>query len=93
MLHKILIKMGFTQSWADKCLYILHNGDTIILLIVNVDDIKFSGNNERTIQVIIDEFRKRFTIRLYEEDSKFLGISIHETDIYVKLHHQIHIQR
>lgn len=71
MLHKIILSIGFTQSWADRCLYIFQSGQTLISLTVYVDEIKLSGKNDQQIQVIINEFKKLSTIRLDEEDSKF----------------------
>lgn len=74
MWQKILIKIGFTQSWADRWLYILQSGDKLVLLIVYVDEIKISENNDAMVQRIINEFQKRLTIRIDVEDSKFSGI-------------------
>ena len=41
--HVYLLEIGFVQSTADPCLYILNAGEVILL--VYVDDILFTGNS------------------------------------------------
>lgn len=47
--------MGLTKYWTDSCLYIFQNGEKLIVLVVYVDYIKMSEDNEKQVQMIIDE--------------------------------------
>ena len=70
----LLEETGFVQSPADPCLYILNEGE--VLLLVYVDDILFSGHDENRVTTIIEQLKKRFdTVDL--GDARFLlGMTI-----------------
>ena len=70
----LLEEIGFVQSPADPCLYILNEGE--VLLLVYVDDIFFSGHDENKVTTIIEQLKERFdTVDL--GDARFLlGMAI-----------------
>ena len=45
-LHKSLLEMGFTHCTADPGTYYKITGDTIIILLIYVDDVLFMGSNK-----------------------------------------------
>ena len=49
--HRFLLELGFAPSTADPCLYVLHEGEVILL--VYVDDILLTGTNEELVSTII----------------------------------------
>ena len=93
VVNEFLISIRFKRSYADKFLYIFSEQGTVNILIVYVDDIKYAGNDENEVQSIIEKFSERFEIRVDEEDSKFLGMTVFETEDFVKLHHHNYIQQ
>ena len=54
----LLEEIGFVQSPADPCLYILNEGE--VLLLVYVDDILFSGHDEKKVTTIIEQLKEWF---------------------------------
>ena len=56
--HVYLVDIGFVQSTADSCLYILNAGEVMIL--VYVDDILFAGTDEDQVSTTIDQLEERF---------------------------------
>ena len=69
-----LLEIGFVQSTADPCLYILNAGKVILL--VYVDDILFTGTDEDQVSTTIEQLKERFdTVDL--GDARFLlGMAI-----------------
>ncbi|CAB1111421.1 unnamed protein product [Ectocarpus sp. CCAP 1310/34] len=57
-LHDFLLKIGFVESTAEPCLYILDDGD--VLLLVYVDDILLTGEGENKVLSIVDQLNERF---------------------------------
>ncbi|CAB1110066.1 unnamed protein product [Ectocarpus sp. CCAP 1310/34] len=62
--HDFLLEIGFVQSTADPCLYILNAGG--VLLLVYVDDILLSGSDEAQVMRVVEQLKERF-------DTVFLG--------------------
>ncbi len=62
--HDFLLGIGFVQSTADPCLYILNAGG--VLLLVYVDDILLSGSDEAQVMRVVEQLKERF-------DTVFLG--------------------
>ncbi|CAB1118547.1 unnamed protein product [Ectocarpus sp. CCAP 1310/34] len=57
-LHDFLLNIGFVESTAEPCLYILDDGD--VLLLVYVDDILLTGEGENKVLSIVDQLNERF---------------------------------
>jgi Reverse transcriptase (RNA-dependent DNA polymerase) len=52
---KILISIGFTQSYAEPCLFVKKTGNDIVLMVVHVDDCYIVGNKgalDKTVELI-----------------------------------------
>ena len=74
MLHAFLTTQDFNQSQSDHCLYTKHDGKSIIIVIVWVDDIIVSSNDNDLIINVKDSFKKRFRMKDLGQISYFLGI-------------------
>lgn len=74
---QILIKLGFTQSASDACLFSkqLESGDWIYLLIY-VDDIIVVCKNNRQFAMLERDLRSELEISSLGEVSHFLGIKV-----------------
>lgn len=72
--HVYLLEIGFVQSTADPCLYILNAGEVILL--VYVDDILFTGTENNQVSTIIEQLQESFdTVDL--GDARFiLGMAL-----------------
>ena len=92
-LEKFLTSNNFTISWADPSLFMHWNSGLVVLVIIYVDDIMITGNDEPFMKEFISTLKKTFMVRDCQGTGKFLGISIEEKDGFVKLHHDGMIQR
>ncbi|GJZ05521.1 retrovirus-related pol polyprotein from transposon TNT 1-94 [Tanacetum coccineum] len=75
-LSKALFDLGFKGSKADPSLFIYSRGDTLLYILVYVDDIVVTGNNKGTIDNMICHFGSAFTLKDLGPLNYFLGIKI-----------------
>ncbi|GKB00183.1 putative RNA-directed DNA polymerase [Tanacetum coccineum] len=75
-LSKALIDLGFKGSKTDPSLFIYSRGDTLLYILVYVDDIIVTGNNKGTIDNIICQLRSAFALKDLGSLNYFLGIEI-----------------
>ncbi|KAH9667846.1 hypothetical protein KPL70_021200 [Citrus sinensis] len=71
-----LLELGFTSCKVDHSLFIFHANDTLIFLLVYVNDVIITGNNPDRIQSIISHFSNRFVLKYLGLLSYFLEIEI-----------------
>lgn len=77
---KFLKKLGLKQSEYDRCLYTKINGTTRIYLLLYVDDIIITSNNENEMNILIKTLEKEFKINDLGKLHYFLGIGIKQTE-------------
>ncbi|PKU87515.1 Retrovirus-related Pol polyprotein from transposon TNT 1-94 [Dendrobium catenatum] len=78
-----LFKLGFVPSKADPSLLILHKGNTTLFLLVYVDDILLTGNDEGAISSFLQQLNSTFALKHLGPAHHFLGIRIqHKQDKY-----------
>ncbi|GJV04766.1 putative RNA-directed DNA polymerase [Tanacetum coccineum] len=82
-LSKALFDLGFKGSKTDPSLFIYSRGDTLLYILVYVDDIIVTGNNKGTIDNIICQLGSAFALKDLGPLNYFLGIEIvpHVSDI------------
>lgn len=68
--------LKFTNSAYEPCLYIKHDGNSIILIVLYVDDLLIAGNDRSMMNKVKDEFKKRFKMKDLGVANEFLGIRI-----------------
>jgi transposase InsO family protein len=73
-LRQLLLKLGFTQTRLDPCLYLDPQGQ--ILIAVYVDDILFAGANKQRIYEVYQLLALDLDIKMLGEVDTFLGIQI-----------------
>lgn len=66
--------LGFVESKADYSLFTYHHNDVIIILLVYVDDILLTGNNEIHLQSFITKLDTEFSMKDLGHLHHFLGI-------------------
>ena len=78
-LRSYLLTVGFLNSTADTSLFTYHRGSDIIYVLVYVDDMVITGNNNRVIDAFIAAISTRFSLKDLGELSYFLGIEATRT--------------
>lgn len=52
---KFLLTVGFEPSYADSSLFIKHDGKSVVVLLLYVDDIILTGDSDLTVQYVIQK--------------------------------------
>ncbi|GKB49869.1 ribonuclease H-like domain-containing protein [Tanacetum coccineum] len=86
-LTQVLRENGFIRSKSDVSLYTKTKDDTFIVLLVYVDDIIITGNNETKIYNFKEYLSSKFKIKDLDKLKYFLGIEVLETDNGLCLNH------
>ncbi|PKU75693.1 Retrovirus-related Pol polyprotein from transposon TNT 1-94 [Dendrobium catenatum] len=73
---KHLIQLGFQYSTADPSLLTFKRDSTLIFLLVYVDDILVTGNNEVLLSDILSKLHSKFNMKNLGLAHHFLGIKI-----------------
>ncbi|KAI3799323.1 hypothetical protein L1987_34616 [Smallanthus sonchifolius] len=79
----VLSQLGFCGSKTDPSLFILNSGGTLVYILVYVDDIIITGNNNSAINGIINCLSSIFPLKDLGQLHYFLGIEVvhHQKDI------------
>ena len=62
-LYGALVECGCVQSQVDKSLYILRESDSVLFMIVHVNDILAAGNDLVLIDQVMNRVRSRFDLK------------------------------
>ncbi|XP_019087653.1 PREDICTED: uncharacterized protein LOC109127439 [Camelina sativa] len=81
-----LLEFGFNCSTADPSLFVLHQGDKIIVLLLYVDDILLTDNNQSLLDQLLQSLNTRFSMKDLGPPRYFLGVQIESTDDGLFLH-------
>ena len=74
-----LLHSGFTNSLADASLFIYNETGTLIYLLVYVDDIIITGNNNTVVNTVIQSLSTRLSLKDLGFLFYFLGIEVSRT--------------
>lgn len=80
-----LLSSGFTNSFADPSLFILKRHSILVYLLVYVNDIIITGNDQILIQQTLNSLATRFSVKDLEDLNYFLGIKAHRTQFGLHL--------
>lgn len=75
-LRTYLLCLGFANSVADASLFIFNSQGTKFFLLVYVDDIIVTGNNQGILQDVITKLATRFSLKDLGDLSYFLGVEV-----------------
>ncbi|CAA7029021.1 unnamed protein product [Microthlaspi erraticum] len=91
-LKSYLLSVGFLNSIADTFLFILRRGASCVYMLVYVDDILITGNDNRLLQQTLDALAQRFSVKDPENLHYFLGIEARRTSKGLHLNQKKYIQ-
>ncbi|PKU72791.1 putative mitochondrial protein [Dendrobium catenatum] len=74
-----LLKLGFQHSQADPSLLTLNRDRTRLYLLVYVDDILLTGNDECAMTALVNQLQSQFTMTNLGTANHFLGLKIEHT--------------
>jgi hypothetical protein len=75
-LRGFLFNKGFDMGKVDKTLFLLRQGDDILIVQVYVDDIVFGGSSHSSIVKFAEDMSKEFAMSIMGELQFFLGLQI-----------------
>jgi hypothetical protein len=70
---------GFKPTLADKCMYIKHDVDGLLILSIHVDDLLLTSPSARARREFEDWLSKQFQINIQRDNVSYLGMSITRT--------------
>ncbi|XP_021811484.1 uncharacterized protein LOC110754690 [Prunus avium] len=73
---QFLPSLGFKASHADPSLFVLKEADSLVFLLLYVDDIIITGSHSTVIQMVIDQLSKEFDMKHLGALHYFLGLQI-----------------
>ncbi|RVW40980.1 Retrovirus-related Pol polyprotein from transposon RE1 [Vitis vinifera] len=79
-LHKFLIALGFHNSHADTSLFVLNTGGNLLYLLVYVDDIILTGNDDTMVHKFMQLLAHQFYLKDLGHLSYFLSVEVIPTD-------------
>jgi hypothetical protein len=75
-LRGFLFSKGLELGKVDKTLFLLRQGDDILIVQVYVDDIVFGGSSHSLVEMFAEDMSKEFKMSMMEELQFFLGLQI-----------------
>jgi histone deacetylase 1/2 len=75
-LRNFLHASGFSNSLADTSLFVFHQQSHLLYLLVYVDDIIVTGDNEHAVNQFIQRLAARFSLKDLGSLQYFLGVEI-----------------
>jgi hypothetical protein len=89
-----LLEMGFKQTKADDCLFILSKGVMKVYLVLYVDDMVFVHNNGKLMNYVYDQLTEKYNFSSRGPLEHYLGLSVHhEKDGSITLSQTDYIDR
>lgn len=80
LLHSFFLYIDFTEYRADQSLYISSLNDSLVILLVYVDEINVKGSGKRSIDMMIQKFGSKFTVRVMADAKQFIGMFIENNE-------------
>ena len=76
-LQKVLMGIGFSQSLADPCLFMLKRNNEVVYITVWVDDLFCEGHKD-LLEYSLSELAKHFKLKIEENTNDYLSCEIIE---------------
>ena len=89
-IHSYILEMGFEQTSADLCVYVLEHSGTRMMIGIHVDDFLVAATQVQ-IKWFVGELGKRFSCK-YSPATLCLGIAIHQSPTGITLGQQHYVE-
>jgi transposase InsO family protein len=76
LINTWLLEFGFVRSATDPCVYVLHRADSILVLVLYVDDMLYGSNDKLLMHAFKTAIAKRFRISHEGPVAWLLGMDI-----------------
>ena len=93
VLHCFLIDNSFKQSLIDHCVYTRFQENDRVIIIVFVDDILISANNEIVMHEVKNTFSNKFKMKDLGKLSYFLGMNFEIGNDYISMSQENYISK
>lgn len=80
-----LVSFGFKPSQYDPSLFVFNSKETILILLVYVNDIIITGSNSCALMNLITTLQTKFALKDLRPLHYFLGIEVSQTEIRLHL--------
>jgi hypothetical protein len=92
-LRGFLFSKGFEMGNIDKTLFLLRQGDDILIVQVYADDIVFGGSSHSLVVTFAEDMSKEFEMSMMGELQFSLGLQIKQVKEETFVHEGLHIGR
>ncbi|KAK2979349.1 hypothetical protein RJ640_000686 [Escallonia rubra] len=75
-LKQFLVTYGFQKSHSESSLFIIHHSSVVLYLMVYVDNIILTGNNQTALSSVIAALSHRFSLKDLGHLNYFLGVEM-----------------
>ena len=69
-------ELGFLATPADHCVFSAEKGDTIVIIVLYVDDLLITGNQDSALNTVKGQISSRFKMKDLGEVSNLLGMNV-----------------
>ena len=69
-------ELGFLATPADPCVFSAEKGDTIVIIVLYVDDLLITGNQDSALNTVKGQISSRFKMKDLGEVSNLLGMNV-----------------
>lgn len=91
-LHQFLLDSGFNNSNSNTSLFVLHNNHYILYLLVYIDDIILTGNNDVVVSQFVECLAQQFSLKEFGSLSYFFGVEVVPHHLGILLSQRRYIQ-
>lgn len=91
--HEFVITLGFKQSKSEYCLYTKHENESLLYLVLYVDDVLLATNDEKLMSDVIEKLSDEFKMKDLGVVKRFMGINIEIDSGTITLDQTHYVQR
>jgi hypothetical protein len=91
LLRKELTRLGFSVAFYDGYIFFLKRGSSIIILVLYVDDLLLTGNDQPAIDELLELLNTKFELKRLDA-THLLGMRITETESGISLDQKRYVQ-
>ncbi|CAM9952920.1 unnamed protein product, partial [Phaeothamnion confervicola] len=79
-ISEFFVEIGFVAACPSPCVFVRRRGSSILIIVLYVDDLLLTGNNEPELQLLKMEIGGRFRVKDLGEAAHLLGMRVSRDD-------------